>query len=105
MSAVLETAVKLITAEEFLRLPENGQHRELVEGVVVTRNLPGFQHGEVCSTIVRKIGNFVEERNLGHTVSNDSGIVTKRGPDTVRGADVAYYSFHRLPGRVAGDRV
>jgi Uma2 family endonuclease len=28
---------------------------------------------------------------------NDTGIVTDRGPDTVRGADVAYYSYARLP--------
>jgi Uma2 family endonuclease len=28
---------------------------------------------------------------------NDSGVVTERDPDTVRGADVAYYSFARLP--------
>ena len=35
--------------------------------------------------------------DLGRVVTNDSGIVTQRDPDTVRGADVAYYSYARLP--------
>jgi Uma2 family endonuclease len=39
----------------------------------------------------------LEEHRLGHVVSNDSGIVTERGPDTVRGADVAFYSYKRVP--------
>src|SRR5581483_3813003 len=30
-------------------------------------------------------------------LSNDSGVLTKRGPDTVRGADVAFYSYGRVP--------
>ena len=30
-------------------------------------------------------------------LTNDSGVVTERGPDTVRGADVAYYSYERIP--------
>ena len=28
---------------------------------------------------------------------NDSGVITQRNPDTVRGADVAYYSYARIP--------
>jgi Uma2 family endonuclease len=34
---------------------------------------------------------------IGRALSNDSGIVTERDPDTVRGADIAYYSFERVP--------
>jgi Uma2 family endonuclease len=30
-------------------------------------------------------------------VTNDTRILTQRDPDTLRGADVAYYSFARLP--------
>jgi Uma2 family endonuclease len=53
-------------------------------------------HGVVCNLISRRPGNWVEDRNLGRTVSNDSGIVTRRGPDTLRGADLAYYGFARI---------
>ena len=51
------------------------------------------------------LGNFVEEHDLGRVMSNDSGVITERDPDTVRGADVAYYSYARLPeGRCHGLR-
>jgi Uma2 family endonuclease len=32
-----------------------------------------------------------------YAVSNDAGIITERDPDSVRGADIAYYSFERVP--------
>jgi len=34
---------------------------------------------------------------MGRVVSNDGGIRTERDPDTVRGGDVAYYSYARVP--------
>lgn len=60
-------------------------------------NMPGFRHGRVCARIARWLGNFVEDRNLGHVIGNDAGVVTQHDPDTVRGSDIAYYSFQRLP--------
>jgi Uma2 family endonuclease len=35
--------------------------------------------------------------DLGWVTINDTGIVTERGPDTVRGADVAFHSYTRIP--------
>ena len=60
-------------------------------------NVPFPRHGQICTKIIRLLGNHVEEQKLGHVVANDSGVVTERGPDTVRGADVAYYSYRRVP--------
>jgi Uma2 family endonuclease len=34
---------------------------------------------------------------VGRVVGNDSGIVTERDPDTVRGADVGFFSYKRFP--------
>ncbi len=34
---------------------------------------------------------------MGRVLSNDSGVITQREPDTVRGADVCFYSYDRLP--------
>jgi Uma2 family endonuclease len=45
----------------------------------------------------RLLGNYAEEHDLGHVVSNDSGVITEHDPDTVRGADVAFYSFAKVP--------
>jgi Uma2 family endonuclease len=91
------TAQKLLTAEEYSLLPDDGQLTELVRGRVLPVNMPRPRHGQICAKVVRIIGNFVEEHQLGHVLSNDSGVVTERGPDTVRGADVAFYSYSRVP--------
>jgi Uma2 family endonuclease len=87
----------LLTAEEYLTLPDNGCPTELVRGKVVPLNAPNFRHGKLCLRIGRLLGNYVEDRNLGHVLSNDSGLITERGPDTVRGPDVSFYSYSRIP--------
>jgi Uma2 family endonuclease len=87
---------KLLTAEEYRLLPDVGDCSELVQGVVVPMNQPGFRHGKVCGRIMLRLGAFVDDHDLGHMVTNDSGILTERDPDTVRGADVAYYSYARV---------
>lgn len=87
----------LLTADEFLRLPSDGRPKELVRGRVVYMNVPAPRHGQICSKVDRLVGNFAEEHNRGHVVVNDSGVRTERGPDTVRGADVAFYSYSRVP--------
>jgi Uma2 family endonuclease len=89
--------LELMTAEEFAKRPDPGHPEELVKGRVVGMPPPDRKHGFVCSEADRIFGNFVEERDLGRVMSNDSGVITERDPDTVRGADVAYYSYARLP--------
>lgn len=90
-------AERVLTAEEYFGLPDDGRHKELVRGRVVEMNMPGFEHGEICVTIASILRAFVSERGLGRVVGNDSGILTERDPDTVRGADVSYYSYTRIP--------
>jgi Uma2 family endonuclease len=87
----------LLTAEEFYRLEDNGQPMELVRGRIIPMNVPAPRHGQICGKIVQILGNYSEEHNLGHVLSNDSGVITERDPDSVRGADVAFYSYARLP--------
>jgi Uma2 family endonuclease len=86
-----------MTAQEFGQRPDPGYPEELVQGRVLGMPPPDRQHGFVCSKADRIFGNFVEERDLGRVMSNDSGVITEHSPDTVRGADVAYYSYDRLP--------
>jgi Uma2 family endonuclease len=90
-------AEHLLTAEEYLRLPDRGIPTELVRGRVVERNVPVPRHGEICVNVIALINPHVRANKLGRLVSNDGGVVTERGPDTVRGADVAFYSYSRIP--------
>ncbi len=87
----------LLTAEEYLELPDRGVPTELVRGRVVERNVPAPRHGEICANIVSLINPSVRASKLGRLVCNDGGVRTERGPDTVRGPDVSFWSCSRVP--------
>lgn len=87
----------LLTAEEYERLPDRGVPTELVRGRVVEMNVPAPRHGEICVNVTLAIGPHIRANGLGHLVCNDGGVRTQRGPDTVRGPDLSFYSFARVP--------
>jgi Uma2 family endonuclease len=87
----------LLTAAEFASRPDPGYPEELVRGRIVALPQPKARHGQVCSKTVRILGNHADDRDLGHVLSNDTGVITERGPDTVRGADVSFYRYARVP--------
>lgn len=96
MATVSEPELGLLTAEEFAQRPDEGRPEELVRGRVVTMPPPGARHGKICAILARLLGNSAEEQSLGHVLCNDAGVITARGPDTVRGPDVAFYRYERL---------
>lgn len=87
----------LLTAEQYAELPDDGRPTELVRGRVVEMPRPFSDHGYYCLNIGSLLRDHVRTKDLGRVVSNDSGVVTERGPDTVRGPDVAFYSYERVP--------
>ena len=98
MTAVaIATDEKLLTADEFWAMPDSDRPMELVRGRIVDMNMPGPRHGQICGRTDRIVGNFVDEHDLGHVLTCDSGVLTERDPDTVRGMDVCFYSYSRLP--------
>lgn len=93
--SIVET--KLLTAEQFHALPSSLGPLELVRGEVVKVNVPGFRHGNICRRIAGALDRYLEQHDIGDFTTNDSGIVTERRPDSVRGPDIAYFSYERLP--------
>jgi Uma2 family endonuclease len=87
----------LLTAEEYATLPDAGRPTELVRGKIVMMNRPGVRHGWICNSVGYYLRQFVLEHDLGYVVNNDSGVITSRDPDTVRGPDVCFYSYARIP--------
>jgi Uma2 family endonuclease len=87
----------LLTAEQYGELPDLGCPTELVRGQIVRMNQPYPNHGNVCAAIIIVLGNFVRTQKVGRVVGNDSGVIVERQPDTVRGPDVAFYSYGRVP--------
>lgn len=92
---------KLLTIDEYARLPAGDAPTELVRGRIIEMNIPRPRHGQVCGAITIIVGNFVRRRKLGRVMCNDAGVITQRDPDTLRGPDVAYFSYNRVPpGRI-----
>ncbi|HEX6985936.1 MAG TPA: Uma2 family endonuclease [Planctomycetaceae bacterium] len=91
-----EAGGRLLTAEEYadLSLPYPS---ELVRGRVTALNQPRPRHGFVCANVFRLIDRHVSRYDLGYVFPNDTGFITRRGPDSVRGPDVCFYSYARLP--------
>jgi Uma2 family endonuclease len=89
---------KLLTAEEFARLPEppDGSRQELVRGVIETIPPPGFRHSKITFQIAKILDRHVGANHLGQVIP-ETGMVIERGPDTARGPDVAFWSAARLP--------
>lgn len=100
MSALLtpprQPSTNLLTAEEFFERYENRPF-ELVDGQAVEVAMPGGKHGKACSRSNKYLSNFVDDHNLGHVMSNDTFVVTRRNPDGVRGPDVFFISYAKMP--------
>ncbi len=93
---------RLMTAEEFFELDIPDARAELVRGRVVRMSLPKVRHAVIALRIGARLLGFVEAHGLGH-VCAETGCITAREPDTVRGPDIAFVSFERMAGQVPPD--
>src|SRR5262245_20441471 len=101
MATAAET--RLLTAEEFMAADLGEGTHELVRGEVVEMPPAMPEHGLICVNIIYLLESYGRQSGLGYALANDSAVVTERNPDTVRGADVCYYSHARWPrAQVAG---
>ena len=98
------TATKM-TADEFYEWanrPENDDRRfELDNGEVVEMPSPSELHGLVCWLTSVIIGNYLFRRGSGYACSNDSGLLVRRNPDTVRGPDLMVFLESRTADEVS----
>ena len=76
--------VKLLTADDLLRLYSKGVRGELIRGVLCETTAAGGEHGETVVNLVTELGNFAKPRRLGGLAASDSGMLLERSPDTVR---------------------
>lgn len=87
---------RLMTAEEFGAMPDDGKRHDLVKGVVVEVSRPKPRHSVIQRRLAARIGDFVDDHDLG-VVTTEGGYILARNPDTVRGPDVGFISKTRLP--------
>jgi Uma2 family endonuclease len=96
------TEPKLLTAEGFMAANLGAGNFELVRGAVVEVPPPMPEYGRVCGNAFFVLESYGRQTGLGYALSNDSAVLTARGPDTVRGPDVSFYSHARWPRSEVG---
>ena len=87
----------LLTAEDFALVAPVLGPCELIRGEIVPMSPGGIRHSKVTLRAAFLIETHNQTRRLGHVLTGEAGVVVGRRPDTVRGADVAFISFARLP--------
>jgi len=88
---------RLITGEELMAMGDIGPC-ELIDGRIVRMNPTGNVHAYLESSLVFALTSFVRQHRLGRVLVGEVGVYTRRGPDRVRGADIAFVSTERLAG-------
>jgi len=90
----------LMTVGEFAKAAARLGPCELVRGEVVTLSPGGFSHSQIIVNVGALLKNWCRQTGSGRVVGGEIGIVVAQEPATVRGADVAYFSYERLPARL-----
>jgi len=60
---------------------------------------PNYDHGSVEANICGHVFLFLQTHKLGRLATGETGVYTKRNPDTVRGVDFTFTSHDRLAKR------
>lgn len=86
-----------MTADELLHTHIPDKQVELVRGVLIVREPPGFLHGDVAMRLAMRLANHADAHGLGHVLAAETGFKLQSNPDTVRAADVAFLISERVP--------
>ena len=96
MTTATRTRPKLMTADEFMMMPDDGKRHELIRGELIELPHPGVLRGFVSERVASALHGFVMAHNLGFAL-HPVGFVIEICPDTVRAPDVSFISWDRLP--------
>jgi Uma2 family endonuclease len=87
------------TERDVIRLNERtGRLYELVDGVLVEKVM-GYEESSLTCEIIRLLGNFLAEHDLGNLAGADGTL--KLMPGLIRVPDVSFVAWDRLPSRAA----
>ena len=85
----------LMTADEFLLMPDGDQRHELIR--VGVRSLPpaGGEHGRLAINVSTPLSMVVRKAGLGVVFAAETGFRIARDPHTVRAPDVSFLRAER----------
>lgn len=89
------TVPAVTTADELLRMPDDGMRHELVRGELTVIPPPGFEHGRVALNVGGLLFAHVRQNGSGVVLAAETGFLLTNDPDTVRAPDAAFISKER----------
>jgi Uma2 family endonuclease len=92
----MATHVHQVTADELLRIADDGFRYELVRGELRKMAPAGNVHGKVAMRKAWRLAQYVEANELGVVFAAETGFRLASDPDTVRAPDVAFVSRARV---------
>jgi Uma2 family endonuclease len=90
-------AERLMTAEELLLMPDDGNSYELIAGRLIQVAPSAWLPGVVAANLLGEMTPHVRRNHLGICGTAESGVLLRRGPDTVRAPDVWFVRADRVP--------
>ncbi len=88
---------RLMTAEELLLMPDDGNSYELIAGRLIQVAPSAWLPGVVAANLLGEMTPHVRRNHLGICGTAESGVLLRRGPDTVRAPDVWFVRADRVP--------
>jgi Uma2 family endonuclease len=92
----MATANQLVTAEELLRMPDDGYRYELVRGELRKMAPAGHLHGRIAINVTTPLDQHVRAHNLGTVYAAETGFKLASNPDVVRAPAVAFIRRERV---------
>lgn len=100
----MATQLRTVTAEDLLKMPDDGFRYELVGGELRRMSPAGNKHGRIAALLTGFLIQHVMANKLGAVYAAETGFKLSENPDTVRAPDVAFVRQERLEevGEVEG---
>jgi Uma2 family endonuclease len=93
----MSATMTLVTAEELIRMPDDGYRYELIKGEVQRMPPTGGEHGAITMSLGFLLNAHVRKNNLGVVFAAETGFKIASDPDTVRAPDAAFVRRERIP--------
>ena len=94
-----KTTDNLMTADDLLRLPDDGMRHELIRGELTTMAPSGFEQSETTIWMGRILANYIAVHSLGRSAGAEGGFIIQTDPDTVLAPDFSFIRKARLVGK------
>jgi Uma2 family endonuclease len=87
----------LLTADDLLRLPDDGYQYELVEGRLIRMSPASYKSSLVGGNVHAAMHHYVKQHRLGICAPADGAMRLATDPDTVRAPDISFVRAERVP--------